>query len=143
MASIRGWDGKLAAVLWQRDPTAIAGMVEREFGHPVSSFIVEKWLPQMRRPPGGWSDGSVRTWLKLRLDEWYPHTPGMQSDEARLTVELHVFPIWWQTTPEQDERVRRDETPVPDSTARSKVSKSKRKQITPVDSVANKVVKHG
>lgn len=139
MSSRGGWDGKLAEVLWSRDPAAIASMVEREFGYAVSSHIVAKWLYRMARPADGWSDASVRTWLKLRLDEWYPFPPGMQDYDVRLGIELNVFPLGWHTTPEQLARLKRDETPVPDSTARSGISRCDLVEVTPIDTVARRV----
>jgi hypothetical protein len=134
------FDGEYAAILWSRDVSRIREIVARELSFDVAPCVVEKWLAQLgREPAGGWSNASVVTWLKRRLDDWYPYPPGERETNARITVELHVFPIWWHTTPAQDERVTGDETLVPESTARNRIGRTKLKQINPVDKTAMRV----
>lgn len=131
------FDGKYSAALWSRDIPRIREIVVSELSFDVAECVVEKWLSQLRfRPAGGWSNATVVTWLKRRLDDWYEYPPGQREDDVRLTVELHVFPIWWHTSPAEDERVRRDETAVLESTARSRIGRSKLKQINPINKTA-------
>lgn len=129
-------------VLWSRDASAVAEIVKTELGFEVPTAIVEKWFGRLflsSPPPGGWSNQSVMTWLKRRLDEWYPFPPGMQDYSPRLGIELNVFPLGWITTPEQLARLKRDETPVPDSTARSGMSRCHLIEVQPIDAVAGRV----
>ena len=129
-------------ILWSGDPQAIQRLVSELFAFAVPLPIVEVWIEKLNRDPErSWSNQSVKTWLKLRLDEFYPFPAGQREvPEVRFVTELHFFSIWWPCEFKQELPAAAGldgEEPAP---AKSRLTSDLAEIVQPIDSTASRVV---
>lgn len=109
----------------------------------VRRRIDNKIASEKGNPSGRWySDSSWSSWIKLSLiEELIFQLPNVHGDF--VTAIFHVGFIFIEETPEQVERLRKDDAEFASSVARSKIGSTTLSNVTPVDRVAKRVYENG